>query len=426
MNHSLLSGSRALGFSDMLRIARLLLAPRFPDAAALAIFARLFSWRPLVVVEVEKTCVAVSRVRPFLSQPGLIAALRWAARRGVAGGIGFRGAKEVCHVDDALAAASFAFWKLDDEEIFELANWMASKGMGRLLEMLLPRIDEKDHFCVMDAAAESGRSDIVAKMMPTSRTDNAVGAAIERGFEDIVDMLIVFEPEEERSWMLRKAATNGHLGLTKRFAPHPSISRQDLSNIIVAAASSGHLDVVKYLCSKTDDVPTKAFGQSISKGHFDVASFLLTRIPPVDGGNYIFGDDASVEARLQFLLNFTTISVDTRRRPIQVFCRRGRLDLIKLLFIPGVEVDLAFAIAATNAHLDVIEFFFEHLSPGFVDYLKALEWNRDVRQEDLARFLRVNVCEPPVPVEVLLPDYEDKRLEPVVHVAIRRCLSGKN
>lgn len=151
----------ATNFSTSCRVAQILLKHNGADTAALAVFARIFSWRPLVVVDPNAVCQVVCHTEPHRTFPHLRAALRWAARLPRAASlIRSKVVARMCRVDRALATATAPMWR----KSAKLSYCLAKRGDFQFLMHALSSAYACD--AALIGAAGGGHVDIVLSVWP--------------------------------------------------------------------------------------------------------------------------------------------------------------------------------------------------------------------------------------------------------------------
>ncbi|KAK1847983.1 multiple ankyrin repeats single kh domain-containing protein [Colletotrichum chrysophilum] len=119
---------------------------------------------------------------------------------------------------------------------------------------------------------------------------NAIYAASQEGFNDIIELLLVFGADAYEEYdppcgPLQIAAENGHLHTVKLLLDrgHRKIEQEQRDHALASASSRGHVEIVGLLLGHGADVNVRigsggnAFCEASRNGHVGVVEYLLDR-----------------------------------------------------------------------------------------------------------------------------------------------------
>lgn len=308
-----------IGFFCQVKIAEHL---NVDDADAVACFARFFSWKAPIVVDVNASLThacstnvsssdfvsdlkaVMHLVKKNVSARAVEQAMLFAVRRNHQGLVkalhklaprrtDFRNAFVVAAKAGGLATLKELLPHVKDtvESMYVLsartfgtsALWHAAgKGDIEVVKILLPFSDpEKGCSKALRSAAENGHVDVVKVLLPLSdpkaASPSALRLAAENDHVEVVKVLLPFsDPKARSSCALRHAAENGSVEVVKVLLPL-SDPRVWSSPALWSAAKRGHAEVVKALIPFADmkACTSSALRNAAKNGHVEVVKVLL-------------------------------------------------------------------------------------------------------------------------------------------------------
>lgn len=170
---------------------------------------------------------------------------------------------------------------------------------------------------------------------------------------------------------LRHAASTGHLELVKFLCAQPTVDPSAMYNGAVRlAASNGHLEVVKFLCSLPTVDPADddnwAVQRAASNGHLEVLQYLCknTDVDPTAEENWALRHAAGNGHLyvVKFLCDDVKVDPsDGENGAVRLAASNGHLNVVKFLCAlpsvdPSAKDNWAVRNAASNGHLEVVKF----------------------------------------------------------------------
>lgn len=149
------------------------------------------------------------------------------------------------------------------------------------------------------------------------------------------------------------------------------------------ASRNGHLEVVKYLCSKGEECSEFAVDWASREGHLELVKYLCSQgiVDVVYTENSVTW--ASVGGYLEiikYLNSVSEIPEDTKKNIMTNACRYGKLELVKYLEsenVPYAGEDIAYACAM--GQLEIVKFIIHNEKDSKIWYRK-----RDIQQNDIS------------------------------------------
>ncbi|EQC26503.1 hypothetical protein SDRG_15681 [Saprolegnia diclina VS20] len=263
---------------------------------------------------------------------------------------------------------------------------VANSGLVRVLELLPVPADDEIVTAAAKYAAANGQLNVLGFLTSNSAVSlsGAVRAAVAAHRANVVDFVLALDPTVDVGFapthptfltcLLIAAQQGRHRVLEilferKAFTPTRAI--------VDAAASSGSVELVTWLCTVTADIVTQtpsALALAVALGHIDVADVLMAHGLVLDAGTEIAGLHVS---KLDAVLAFAT----EHRLPIAInclhmACAKGLVDVVARLlplFSPATAasmVDVAFGCSRP----DVLRLLAQHGAPITPEMLlRALE-----------------------------------------------------
>ncbi|KDO32239.1 hypothetical protein SPRG_02717 [Saprolegnia parasitica CBS 223.65] len=243
----------------------------------------------------------------------------------------------------------------------------ATRGLVAILERL-PLPEDKE---VVAAAAANGHLDVLRFL--TSRTivslSGAARAAVASHRADVLDFLLSQDPTVDVAFSstnpvflmcLLTAAKQGRRSILEILFERNAFT--PTRAIVDAAASSGSVELVTWLCTVVPDVVTQtpsALMSAVSSGHVDVANVLLAH------GLELDADTEIVRFHLPKMDEVLAFSIEHQlaiaAQCLHSACAKGRLDVVMRLLplFPTATVASMVDVAVGCNHPDVLQLLAE-------------------------------------------------------------------
>jgi ankyrin repeat protein len=297
-------------------------------------------------------------------------------------------------------------------------------------------IARSDGWTPILVAANKGHEEVVAYLLgrpgidieaKTTEGDRAIDVACRMGHLQMVKLLVAagvrIDPQDsDEIGALAEAAVGGHLQVVKYLVEEAGADEGrtdgDGKTPLIWAADEGHVEVVEYLLGRpatdvnaktTDKVGALTF--ACCRGHLEVVKLLVEAGARVDAGaspsnklgalvSAAFGGNVQV---VKYLLGRTGVDIEAKtvsgERALDVACRGGHLEVVKLLVAEGARVDPqdsytrgALAEAAVAGHLHVVKYLVEEAGADerrAADLFRTtpLLWAADEGQAEIVAYL---------------------------------------
>ncbi|OQR99245.1 hypothetical protein THRCLA_06572, partial [Thraustotheca clavata] len=237
----------------------------------------------------------------------------------------------------------------------------------------------------MALAAGAGHLNVVI-FLNENRTEgcstHAIDFAAAHGHLEIIKYLLAERTEGGTQKALDEACLNGHLDVVSYLFDSDITWIEKVNNVYAlnAAASTGQLEVVKYLCTRSYGEPFLAIDFAVEYGQIAVARYLhqeygaYSKIPPTD---------ADMMAYLQTTKHASLWSMN----PLDFSAGENRHDLIEWFSSTRetLYTTKAMDLAASNGHFDMVQWLYENRTEGCTS--DALDYAAGNGHIDILQFL---------------------------------------